>query len=83
MESRLGVVGILLCGLDVGREEVGVGGLDVGGLEVGGFDGLGVLDGLVRGFDAWGLFREGRFAIGFREIGIGFREIGVSGTGGR
>ena len=38
--------------MDVGREEVGVGGLDVGGLEVGGLNGLGVLDGLVRGFDA-------------------------------
>lgn len=30
MWSRLSVVGILLCGLGVGREEVGVGGLDVG-----------------------------------------------------
>jgi hypothetical protein len=70
------VVGILLGGLNVGREEVGVGGLDVGRLEVGGIDGLGVLDGLVRGLGAWGLFSKGGFAIGFRKIG-------VSGTGGR
>jgi hypothetical protein len=77
------VVGILLGGLDVGREEVGVGGLDVGRLEIGGFEGLGVFDGLVRGFGAWRLFSEGGFAIGLREIVIGFREIGISGTSGR